>query len=117
MQSADSRNQFNFCCSVTRRGRGRKVRAILKAAVQLRKQNIPSKEFSKIQSFLGRKGGSGLKCGLSSEEKGMGRGEVLGEAWKTQCPEEPRALSAKLTDQDGIALCPSVLESSESQGR
>lgn len=38
MQSADSRNQFNFCCSVTRRGRGRKVRAILKATVQLRKQ-------------------------------------------------------------------------------
>lgn len=38
MQSADSGNQFNFCCSVTRRGRGRKVRAILKATVQLRKQ-------------------------------------------------------------------------------
>lgn len=47
MQSADSGNQFNFCCSVTR-GRSRKVRAILKATVQLRKRNIPSKEFSKI---------------------------------------------------------------------
>jgi hypothetical protein len=30
------------------RGRGRKVRAILKATVQLRKRNIPSKKFSKL---------------------------------------------------------------------
>lgn len=43
MQSADSGNQFNFCCSVTR-GRGRKVRAVLKATVQLKKQNTPPKE-------------------------------------------------------------------------
>lgn len=44
------------------RGRGRKVRAVLKATVQLRKQNIPSKEFSKVRSFLGRKVGSGLRA-------------------------------------------------------
>lgn len=43
MQNADSGNQFNFCCSVTRGMGSRKVRTILKATVQLK--HFPTPEF------------------------------------------------------------------------
>jgi hypothetical protein len=63
MQSADSGNQFNFCCSVTGRGRGRKGKTILKTNVQLRKQSTPSKDLLKLHFFFFKYERIGSGCG------------------------------------------------------